>query len=103
MLVKSRPQSQKDKGVFPRNFDLGIVEREERGTTYQLRDDATDARLTRERELALFQNLRSALLVGVFHGDDDLGVGRVGDEVHGAAEAFDFAGQHPFCVTRKEI
>ncbi len=60
--------------------------------TYQLRDDTTDTRFTREGELALFQDLRAAVLVGVFHRDDDFGLSWVGDEVHGATEAFDFAG-----------
>ena len=59
---------------------------------YQFCYDAADARFARQWELALFQDLRSAFLIRVFHGDDDFCVGRVGNEVHGAAKAFDFAG-----------
>ena len=31
----------------------------------------------------------------MLHRDDDFGLGRIGHQVHGAAEAFDLAGQHP--------
>ena len=41
------------------------------------------------------QNLGIAALVGVLHGDDHLGLGGVGDEVHGATHALDLAGQGP--------
>ena len=48
-------------------------------------------------ETAVLEDLGVALLVDVFHGDDNFGLGWVGDEVHGAADAFDFAGQHEVC------
>lgn len=64
-------------------------------------DDARHARSPRQGELALFPDLGAARLVDVFHRDDDFGRVRVGDEVHGAAEAFDLAGEHP-CGGAKE-
>lgn len=63
--------------------------------TYQLSDNSTNTRASGQRELALFQNLRVALLVGVFHQGDHLCLFRVGDQVHCATEALDLAGQHP--------
>lgn len=59
-------------------------------------DDAADAGRSGQRELTLLDDLGVALLVGVLHGHDDLGGGRVGDEVHGTAEALDLAGKHPW-------
>ena len=63
--------------------------------THQFGNDPTDARAARERELALLEDLGAALLVGVLHRDDDLGLARVAHEVHRAAEALDLARQHP--------
>ena len=61
----------------------------------ELSDDTANAGRTGQGELALLDNLRVALLVGVLHGHDDLGGRWVGDEVHGTAEALDFTGEHP--------
>lgn len=63
----------------------------------QVRNNRADAFLTCERECALLEDLGVALLVDVFHGDDDFGLRGVGDKVHGAADAFDFAGEHEVC------
>jgi hypothetical protein len=63
----------------------------------QIRDDCAHTLLACERERALIQDLRIALFVNVFHCDDDFGLCGVGDEVHGAADAFDFAGKHEVC------
>lgn len=60
----------------------------------QVGDDGGDALLAGEREGALVEDLGVALLVDVLHGDDDLGLLGVGDEVHGAADALDLAGKH---------
>lgn len=60
----------------------------------QIGDDLPDAAGTSEGECALGQDLGVALLIGVFHGDDHLGLLGVGDEVHGAADALDLTGEH---------
>ena len=59
--------------------------------THQLRDNQTNTCLASQREQALLQDLRVPLFIRVLHRDDDLGLGRVGDEIHGAAEALDLA------------
>ena len=66
-----------------------------RKRTYQFGDDSADAGASSERELALFQDLGVTLLVGMFHQGDDFCFLRVGHQIHGAAEALDFTGQHP--------
>lgn len=63
----------------------------------QISNNRADALLACERECTLLEDLGVALLVDVFHGDDDFGLCGVGDEVHGAADAFDFAGEHEVC------
>lgn len=63
--------------------------------TYELGDDTADASTAGERELALLKNLWATLLVGVFHRDDDLSLGGVGNEIHGTTETLDLAGKHP--------
>jgi hypothetical protein len=60
----------------------------------QIGDDLPDTAGTGQRESALRQNLGVSFLIGVFHGDDDLGLLGVGDEVHGAADALDLTGEH---------
>jgi hypothetical protein len=60
----------------------------------QIRNNRRHALLPRERKRALLEDLGVALLVHVLHGDDDLGLRRVGDEIHGAADALDLARQH---------
>lgn len=60
----------------------------------QIRNNRRHALLPRERERALLEDLGVALLVHVLHGDDDLGLRRVGDEIHGAPDTLDFAGEH---------
>jgi hypothetical protein len=57
-------------------------------------DDGRYAFLACERECALVEDLGVALLVGVLHGDDDLGLGRVGYEVHSAADTLDLSRKH---------
>lgn len=57
-------------------------------------DDAGHALSAGERECALGQNLGVALLIGVLHGDDDPGLGGVGDQVHGTTDTRDLAWQH---------
>jgi hypothetical protein len=44
-----------------------------------------------QRELALTQDLGVSLLVRVLHDHDDLGLLRVGDEIHGTSHALDLA------------
>ena len=61
----------------------------------EISDDAADTGRAGQRELALLDNLGVTLLVSVFHGHNDLGGGRVGNEVHGTTEALDFTGKHP--------
>lgn len=60
-------------------------------------DDCADTLLARQWERALIQNLGVALLIDVLHGDDDLRLCRVGDEIHCAADALDFSGKHEVC------
>jgi hypothetical protein len=57
-------------------------------------DDGRYALLASERECTLLEDLRVALFVGVLHGNDDLGLRGVGDEVHGTADAFDLSWKH---------
>lgn len=61
----------------------------------EVSDDTADAGGASQRELAVLDNLGVTLLVGVFHGHDDLGGRWVGDQVHGTAEALDLTGEHP--------
>lgn len=61
----------------------------------EVSDDTADTGGSSQRELAVLDNLGVTLLVGVFHGHDDLGGGWVGDQVHGTAEALDLTGEHP--------
>lgn len=63
----------------------------------QIRNNGRYALLARERETAVVENLGVTLFVHVFHGDDDFGLGRVGDEIHGAADALDFTREHEVC------
>lgn len=57
-------------------------------------DDGRYTLLACKRECALVEDLGIALLVGVLHGDDDLGLRRVGHEVHSAADTLDLSRQH---------
>jgi hypothetical protein len=52
-------------------------------------DDGADAAGARQRQRAVLHDLADAVLVDVVGGDDDLGRVRVGDQVHGAAHAFE--------------
>ena len=61
----------------------------------EVSDDAADTGGTGQREFAVLDNLGVALLVGVLHGHDDLGGGRVGNQIHGTTEALDLTGEHP--------
>lgn len=61
----------------------------------QLRNNQTHTRLARQRKYAVIQNLRIALLIRVFHCDDDFSFRGVGDEIHGSAETLDFSGEGP--------
>lgn len=84
--------------ILPRGFQArgkgrDFYEREKKA--YQLSDDSADAGAACERKFALLQDLRVALLVGMFHQGDDFCLLRVRHEIHGAAEALDLAGQHP--------
>lgn len=62
----------------------------------QIGDDTADTGLAGQGEFALLDDLRVALLVRVLHGHNNLGGGRVGNEVHGTTETLDLAGQHPY-------
>jgi hypothetical protein len=61
----------------------------------EVSDDAADAGGAGQGELAVLDDLGVALLVGVFHGHDDLGGGRVGDQIHGTTEALYLTREHP--------
>lgn len=79
---------------------LGELDERESGCEIDVKDaeigdDPRNAGSAGEGECTLVQDLGASFLVDVFHGDDDFGLLRVRDEVHGAAEAFDFAGEHP--------
>lgn len=63
--------------------------------TSQLRDNHMHASRSRQRQITLRFDLGITVLVAVGLNDDDFGGFRVGDEVHGAAHAFDhLAGDH---------
>lgn len=59
-------------------------------------DDSADTSSASEWELALLENLGVALLIGMFHGDDDFSSSRVGDEIHGSSKALDLTWKHPY-------
>lgn len=61
----------------------------------QFRDDHVHTSASRQRQIALSLDLGVAVFVAVCLDDDNFGGFWVGDEVHGAAHAFDhFAGDH---------
>lgn len=80
-------------GVFPQCQTLNTVDIE----NGEICDDSRHALGPCERESALVEDLGVALLVDVLHCDDDLGLCGIGDEVHGAADALDFARKHKVC------
>ncbi len=60
-------------------------------STHQLRNNPTNTRPPRKRELALFQNLRIALLIRMFHQGHHLCLLRIGHQIHRAAEPLHLA------------
>ena len=64
-------------------------------STYKLGNDSGNAGRSSQGESALLHNLGVTLLIRVLHGDNNLGLGRVADEIHGTAETLDLAGKHP--------
>ena len=43
----------------------------------------------------MLENLRPALLIGMLHGNNNLGHAWIRDKIHCATESLDFARQHP--------
>lgn len=62
----------------------------------EIGDDAADTGGTGQGEFTVLDNLGVTLLVGVFHGHDDLSGSGVGDKIHGTAKALNLTGEHPW-------
>lgn len=60
----------------------------------QVGDDGRDTLGAGQGEGAVGQNLGVTLLVGVLHGDNDLGLLGVGDQIHGTTDTLDLTGKH---------